>query len=89
MKRERIDIDNSWPEIWGIEDWNWYDGIAYYENTETKQRYSRNGYAIDNDEMCRPTVDWWIVCKVEQVIDWPGRFDYHWKILSRRPDNDE
>ena len=38
---ERIDIENSGPEIRGIEDWNWYDGIAYYENINTKQRYSR------------------------------------------------
>lgn len=67
----------------------WYDWIAYYENTETKQRYSRNGYEIGNDELCKPTVDWWVVCKVEQVIDWLGRFDYHYKILSTRPDNDE
>ncbi len=32
---EKIDIENSGPEIWGIEDWNWYDGIAYYKNINT------------------------------------------------------
>lgn len=89
MTRKKIDINKTWREVIWIEDWMWYDWIAYYENTETKQRYSRNGYEIGNDELCKPTVDWWVVCKVEQVIDWPGRFDYHYKILSTRPDNDE
>lgn len=79
-----IDIENAWPEIWWVEDRNRYDGIAYYENINTKQRYSRAGYPIENDEMCR----YWYICKVEKVIDWPWTFEYHWKILSRRPDWD-
>ena len=81
---ERIDIENSWPEIWGIEDRNRYDGIAYYENINTKQRYSRAWYPIANDEMCLH----WDICKVECIKDGPGTFEYHWKILSRRPDWD-
>ena len=81
----KIDIENSWPEIRGIEDRNWYDGIAYYENKETWQRYSRAGYPIANDEMCR----YWYICKVEMIKDGPGTFEYHWKILSRRPDWDD
>lgn len=81
---EKIDIENSWPEIRGIEDWNWYDGIAYYENKNTKQRYSRAGYPIANDEMCK----YGKIYKVECIQDWPGRFDYHWKILSERLDWD-
>ena len=82
---EKIDIENSWPEIWWIEEIFWYDGIAYYENKNTWQRYSRAGYPIADDEMCL----YWDVCKVEKIQDWPGEYNYHWKILSRRPDTDE
>ena len=81
---DRIDIENSWPEIRGIEDWNWYDGIAYYENKNTWQRYSRAGYPIADDEMCL----YWDICKVEMIKDGEWQFEYHWKILSRRPDWD-
>lgn len=81
---DRIDIENSGPEIWGIEDWNRYDGIAFYENRNTKQRYSRAGYPIANDEMCK----YWKIYKVEMVKDWEWDFDYHWKVLSVRPDWD-
>lgn len=81
---EPIDIQNCGPEIWWVEDWNWYDWIAYYENINTKQRYSRAGYPIENDEMCR----YWYICKVEMIKDGPWQFEYHWKILSRRPDWD-
>jgi len=84
-EHQPIDIENSWPEIWWIEDWNWYDWIAYYENKNTWQRYSRRGYPIADDEMCL----YGDICKVEMIKDWPGTFDYHWKILSRRPDWDE
>ena len=82
---ERIDIENSWPDIWGYEDWNWYDGIAYYENINTKQRYSRKGYPIDKDEMCK----YWKIYKVKCERYWNGTFDYRWIILSSRPDGDE
>lgn len=78
------------PEwVIGVEDWLWYDGVAYYLDEKTWQRYSRNGYPIAEDEMCRPTVDWWAVYKVETIVDWPGRFDYHYKYLSVRPDTNE
>lgn len=80
-----IDIENSWPEIWWVEEICWYDGIAYYEDKNTWQRYSRAGYPIADDEMCR----YWDVCKVEKVQDWPEEYNYHWKILSRRPDTNE
>lgn len=81
---KKIDIENSWPDIWGMEDWNWYDWIAYYYNINTKQRYSRNGYPIADDEMCK----YGNIYKVEHIVDGPGRFDYHYKILSVRPDGD-
>jgi len=58
----------------------WYDGVAYYYNINTWQRYSKAGYPIDNDEVCRP----WEIFKVEFYDElW---CDY--KILSRRPDWD-
>lgn len=75
----KIDIENSWPEIIGVEIPWWYDWIAYYFNKETWQRYSRAWYPIENDEVCR----YWEVFKVEF-------YDKRWikyKILSRRPDN--
>lgn len=73
------------PEgVIGVEDWNRYDGIAYYYDQANNQRYSKKGYPIANDEMCL----YGDVCKVECVRDWEGQFEYHWKILSRRPDTD-
>lgn len=77
------------PEwVIGVEDWNRWDFIAYYLDKETWQRYSRWGYPIAEDEMCR---EWnpWTICKVEMIKDGPGQFEYHWKILSRRPDTNE
>lgn len=82
---DRIDVENSWPGIWGAEDRNWYDGIAYYYDINTWQRYSRCGYPIEQDEMCK----YGKIYKVERVIDWPGELDYHYKILSERPDTNE
>lgn len=77
------------PEwVIGVEDWNRWDFIAYYLDEKTWQRYSRRGYPIAEDEMCR---EWnpWTICKVECIQDGPGTFEYHWKILSRRPDTNE
>lgn len=68
----------------GVEDYNWYDWIAYYFYQAENKRFSRNWYPIARDEMCLP----WEICKVKWVKDWPGDFEYHWKILSRRPDTD-
>lgn len=72
--------------IW-VEDWNRWDFIAYYYDQANNQRYSRNGYPINGDEMCR---EWrpWTIHKVEYVKDGDGPFDYHRKILSTRPDLD-
>lgn len=67
--------------IW-IEDWNWYDWIAYYLDEATWQRYSRNWYPIANDEMCK----YWKVYKVEEIVDWEWQFDYHYKIIAERLD---
>lgn len=77
---ERIDIENSWPEIIGVEISGWYDWVAYYLNQKTWQRYSRTWLPIDIDEVCRP----WGIYKVEF-------YDKRWteyKILSSRPDKD-
>ncbi len=77
---EPIDIENSWPEIWGAEiPWR-YDWIAYYYNINTWQRYSRKGYPIEKDEVCR----YGEICKVEFYDE----FWCDYKILSRRPDWD-
>lgn len=75
------------PEwVIGVEDWNRWDFLAYYLDEETWQRYSRNGYPIANDEMCR---EWWTIHKVECIKDGDGPFEYHRKILSTRPDIDD
>lgn len=77
------------PEgVIGVEDYNWYDGIAYYFYQPENQRYSRNGYPIANDEMCLPGNPG-EVCKVQWVKDGEWAFNYHWDILSRRPDTNE
>lgn len=76
-------------EVIGVEDWNRYDGIAYYLDEKTWQRYSRYWYPIANDEMCKPTIGGWTIFKVEQIVDWDWPFNYHYKILSSRPDTDE
>lgn len=74
------------PEgVIGVEDRNWYDGIAYYYDQANNQRYSRNGYPIANDEMCKDGE----VFKVEVIKTGDGAFDYKFKILSRRPDEDD
>lgn len=81
MKRERIDIENSWDNIIWVEIPGRYDWIAYYLNQETWQRYSRKGYPIENDEVCR----YGNIYKVEFL-------DERWteyKILSSRLDWDE
>ena len=69
------------PEwVIGVEDWMWGDFLAFYLDESTWQRYSRKGYPIENDEVCR----YWEVFKVEF-------YDKRWikyKILSRRPDDD-
>lgn len=71
------------PEwVIGIEDWNRYDGIAYYLDEETWQRYSRNGYPIANDEMCK----YGEIFKVKIIKTWEWNWDYKFEVLSRRPD---
>ena len=73
--------DKMPKDITGWEDWNWYDGIAYYEDKEWN-RYSRNGNPIEKDEMCK----YWKIYKVrmEKYGEW--KWDYRWKILSERED---
>lgn len=74
------------PEwVIGVEDWQRYDGVAYYLDEETGQRYSRLWNPIANDEMCKP----WMIYKVECIKDWDREIDYHWKILSSRLDTNE
>ena len=76
-----IDKFNEMSKDWiGVEiPWR-YDGIAYYLNEKTWQRYSKKGFPIGNDEVCR----YWEICKVE-FYDERG---CNYKILSRRPDWD-
>lgn len=81
MSMEKIDVYNTWDNIIGVEIPGRYDWIAYRLDQDTWQRYSRAGYPIANDEVCRRGN----IYKVEF-------YDERWikyKILSRRPDTDE
>lgn len=69
-------------DVIGVEDWNWYDWIAYYLDEKTWQRYSRNYHPINDDEMCKYNK----VYKVKEIIDWPWLLQYHYEILEERPD---
>ena len=70
--------------IW-VEDFNWYDWIAFYLDEKTGQRYSRNWYPIAKDEMCK----YWHIYKVELEKYWDWTFEYKRNILSTREDKDE
>lgn len=72
-------------DIIGVEDWNWYDGIAYYIDKKTWQKYSRHWYPIAGDELCK----WWKIFKVKRIVYWKGTRDYKYEILSERPDEDD
>lgn len=76
----------EWDHIWIIEDPIWYDGFFCYQDMNTWQRYSKVAHLpLEKDEMCK----YGKIYKVEQVRTWPGTFDYYYKILSERPDEDE
>lgn len=78
---DKLDIESSGDNIIWVELPGRYDGIAFWLDQDTWQRYSRAWYPIENDEVCR----WGKVYKVEF-------YDKRWckyKILSRRPDTDE
>lgn len=81
MTKERLDIENSWGNVIGVEIPGRYDWIAFYLDQDTWQRYSRKGYPIENDEVCR----YGNVYKVKFYDEWWVKYD----ILSSRPDEDE
>ena len=69
----------EWDHIRWVEVWGRYDWIAYYEDKNTWQRYSKLAHIpIEKDELCK----YGKIYKVEQI----GKFDY--KILSSRLDSD-
>lgn len=72
--------------VW-IEDPMRWDFIAYFLDESNWQKYSRNGYPIWKDEMCR---EWMpgTICKVKLIRDGKGPFDYHYEVLSSRPDEE-
>lgn len=70
-------------DIWGIEYRWWYDWVACWEDRNTWKRYSvRAHIPIDDDELCR----YGNIYKVEH--DWDDPFNFDYKILSERPDED-
>lgn len=69
--------------IW-VEDWNWYDWVAFFLDERTWQRYSRNWHPIANNEMCK----YGKIYEVEMIRDGDWAFDYHFKILSERLDQE-
>ena len=74
----------EWNHIRWVEVWWRYDWVAYYENKETWERYSRVAHIpIGKDELCK----YGYIYKVEHNRDDEHNFDF--KILSSRPDKDE
>lgn len=68
--------------IW-IEDPMWYDGICYYMDRKWR-RYSIVAHIpLNNDELCK----YWFIYKVKYIVDWPGKYNYHYEILSKREDS--
>lgn len=68
-------------DLTAIEDPMRYDWVALYIDSEWN-RYSRNLNPIEKDELCR----YWYIYKVKHVKDWEWTFNYHYEIISRRPD---
>ena len=67
-----------------IEVWWWYDWIAYYEDKDTWQKYSKVAHVpIDKDELCK----YWYIYKVRH--NWEDKSNFDFEVLSRRPDWDE
>lgn len=74
----------EWNHIRWVEVWWRYDWVAYYENKETWERYSRVAHIpIGKDELCK----YGYIYKVKHNRDDEYNFDF--KILSSRPDKDE
>ena len=73
------------PKWWiGIEDPCWYDGICCWQDEEWNS-YSRVALIpLKENEMCK----YGKIYEVEQIIDWPWTYNYHYKILSSREDKD-
>lgn len=76
---ERLEKTPHW--LTGYEDPIWYDGIAFYYDNKGR-KYSRDGNPIEANEMCKP----WIIYQILPQNEWPGRYDYSYKIISARPD---
>lgn len=73
-------------DIRWLEDVCWYDWIFCYEDKDTWKRYSKVAHIpIDIDEMCK----YWEIYKVKLIKDGKWKFDYHYQILSSRPDKDD
>lgn len=66
----------------GCEDPMWYDGIYCYMDRKWRRYSVRANIPMTTDEMCK----YWHIYKVEKIIDWPGPYEYHYKILSERED---
>lgn len=74
-------LDNTPHWLIGYEDRNRYDWLAFYADSKWN-KYSRSGNPIDKDEMCKPG----IIYKVVPYSNWPGKWDYGYKIVWARPD---
>ena len=74
----------EWDNIRWVEVLWWYDWIAYYEDKNTWQRYSKYAHKpIEKNELCR----YGYIYKVEHNRE--DEHDFDFKILSKRPDVDE
>ncbi len=68
--------------VWWIEVRWWYDWIAYYEDKNTWERFSKYAHIpIANDELCK-------YGKIYKVRHSWEEYDYNFIIVSERDDKD-
>lgn len=68
--------------VWWIEVWWWYDWIAYYEDKNTWERFSKYAHIpIANDELCK-------YGKIYKVRHSWEQYDFNFIIVSERDDAD-
>lgn len=70
---------------YGIEDPMWYDGICCRRDTKGNFYSKLAHIPIASDEICK----YGRIYKVKLIRDGDGPFDYHYEVLSSRPDIDE
>lgn len=77
----------EYKEVLGIEEPNWYDGVAYW--LYDWKKYSRNWVKLSDNPMVTELCKYWSIYTVSRIRDGDWPFDYHFEVLNVRPDRDE